>query len=174
MATSFVPNLFSSLLMTDNQPNLASFIVQIIGWVLQMAVSLGLIGVALKLYDRKKVVYKNLFDYFRLIIPYFIGSFIYGAIVVVGFILLIIPGIIWAIKFRYFQYFMVDKNMGPIDALKASAKITKGVKWKLLGFGIVLGLINICGALLLLVGLLFTVPLSIMAEVYVYRKLASK
>lgn len=174
IAASMIPNLTASALTDRGNPTIASFIVQIAGWVLQMAVSLGLIGVALRLYDKKRTEFKNLFDYFNLIIPYLIASIIYGVIVVVGLILLIIPGIIWAIKFRYFSYFMVDKNLGPIDALKASSKITKGVKWQLLFFGIVLGLINIVGALLILVGLLFTIPLSIMAEVYVYRKLSGK
>lgn len=174
MATSFIPNLLSSLVAREDQPNIVSFIIQIIGWILQMAVSLGMIGVALKLYDKKKVEYKNLFDYFVLIIPYFLGSLIYGIIVVVGIILLIIPGIIWGIKFRFFPYFMVDKKMDPFKALSESSKITKGVKWQLFFFGIVILAINIIGGLLLLVGLLFTIPLSIMAEVYVYKKLSSK
>ncbi len=174
VAVNAVPSFLSTLLMTNDRPNIATFVIQIIGWVLQMAVSLGIIGVALKLYDKKKAVYSNMLDYFQLIIPYFLGSIIYMVIVVVGLILLVVPGIVWSIKFRYFTYYMVDRNMGPIDALKASAKITEGVKWKLFFFGLVVALINVVGALLLLVGLLFTIPLSIMAEVYVYRKLAAK
>lgn len=174
IAVNAVPSLLSSMLMTHDRPNIVTFVIQIIGWVLQMAVSLGIIGVALKLYDKKKAVYSNMLDYFQLIIPYFLGSIIYIVIVVVGLILLVIPGIVWAIKFRYYTYFMVDRRLGPIDALRASSKITEGVKWKLFFLGIVLALINLVGALLLLAGLLFTIPLSLMAEVYVYRKLAGK
>lgn len=160
------------VILDSQKAALLSFAVQIAGWILQMAVTLGLIGVALRLHDKKRVEYKNLFDYFALIIPYFLGSIIYSVIVVVGLILLIVPGIIWGIKFRYFTYFMVDKKMDPFRALSASSRITQGVKWQLFFFGLVIALINIAGALLFLAGLLFTIPLSMMAEVYVYRKLA--
>jgi uncharacterized membrane protein len=42
---------------------------------------------------------------------------------------------------------------------------------KLLGFGIVLGLVNILGAIVLLVGLLVSIPVTALAFFYVYRKL---
>ncbi|MEA3324508.1 MAG: hypothetical protein U9Q37_05135 [Euryarchaeota archaeon] len=60
-----------------------------------------------------------------------IGLILYGFIVVGGLILLTIPGIIWAIKFQFFDYLIVDKGLGPIDALEKSSEITRGVKWDL-------------------------------------------
>lgn len=173
LAVNLVPAILSAIL-DPNQTGgtFATFIVSIIGWILQLAVSLGAIAIALKIHDKKKVEHKNVFDYFRLVIPYFFGSIVYGLVVIGGLILLIIPGIIWSIKFRYFPYFMVDRGLGPIDAMKKSAKITKGNKWNLFFFGIILGFINLLGFLALVVGLLITIPLSMMAEVYVFRKLS--
>lgn len=178
LAVNIVPNMLSwgenhpTMFSPNNGEDFLVFIINIIGWVLQMVVSLGLIGIALKIHDKKKVEYKNLFDYFRLVIPYIFGSIVYGLVVLVGLILLIVPGIIWGIKFRYYTYFMVDKNMGPIDAMKESSKITQGNKWNLFLFGLVMGLINILGFLALFVGLLVTIPISMMAEAYVFRKLS--
>jgi len=60
------------------------------------------------------------------------GLILYTLITLVGTILLIIPGIIWGIKFQFFGYFIVDKGLEPIEALKRSAAITKGVRWSLL------------------------------------------
>jgi len=154
--------------------SILSFAAQLVGWALQLTMSLGLINVALRLHDNKKANYKNLFDHVHLVIPYFLTSIIYGLIVFVGFILLIVPGIVWSIKFRYFPYLMVDRNLGPIDALKESAKMTRGFKWKIFWFGVVIALINILGFLALIVGLFITVPLSMMAEAWVYRKLTAK
>ena len=102
---------------------------------------------------------------------YILSLIIYGLIVLAGLILLIIPGIIWAIKFQFFGYFIVDKGLGPIESLKQSAKITKDTKWTLFLFGLLSGLINLLGALLLLVGLFATVPTTMMAKAFVYRKL---
>jgi uncharacterized membrane protein len=173
LAANALPSILSSMLQDSDAP-LLSFLVSIAGWAIQLAVSLGAIGISLKIHDKKKVQYKNLFDYFRLIIPYFLGSVIYGLIVIVGLVLLIIPGIIWSIKFRYYTYFMVDRKMGPIDALKASSRITRGNKWNLFFFGLLLGILNLFGALALLVGLFATIPISMLAEAYVFRKLSHK
>ncbi len=172
-AVNMVPGIISGL-FERRDGALLGFLATLIGWGLQLAVSLGLIGIALKIYDKKKVAYRDIFSYFHLIIPYFFASILYGLIVVAGFILFVIPAVVWAIKFRYYTYFMVDKNFGPIRALKASARVTNGVKWNLFLLGLLLGLINILGALAFLVGLFATIPLSMMAEAYVFRKLSDK
>jgi uncharacterized membrane protein len=173
LAVNVLPSVIAGIL-SDDGGSLLSFVATLIGWALQLIVSLGSIGIALRIHDKRKAEYKNLFDYSRLVIPYFFGSIVYTVIVIVGFILLIIPGIIWGIKFRYYPYFMVDRNIGPIDAMKESSKITAGNKWNLFLFGIILGFINLIGALALLVGLFVTIPLTMMAEAYVFRKLAHK
>lgn len=170
-AVNTIPQHLGRFFDNSNSP-LIGFIFALVGWILEFAVSLGVIGIALKIYDRKKVQYGNLFDYIHLIIPYIVASFIYGVIVLVGMILLVVPGIIWGIKYRYFVYYMVDKNKGPIDALKASAKITKGQKWNLFLLGLMLLGLNLLGACALLVGLFLTIPATMMAEAYVFRKLS--
>ena len=173
LAVNILPGMLAGAL-EGKQSNLIGFIIRLAGWILQLVISLGSIGVALRIHDKKKVNYKNLFDYANLVIPYLLASIIYSAIVIVGLILFIIPGIIWSIKFRYFSYFMVDRNMGPIDALKKSSKITEGIKWNLFLLGILLGLINLLGAVALGVGLLVTMPTTMMAEAWVFRRLATK
>ena len=102
---------------------------------------------------------------------YIITNVIRQIIIIVGLILFIIPGIIFAIKLQFVDYLIVDKKMG-IDSLSKSWNMTKGVKWNLFLLWILIALINIAGALLLLVGLFITVPLSVVATAYVYRKLS--
>ena len=87
---------------------------------------------------------------------------------------MIVPGIIWAIKFQFFSYFIVDKEVGPIEALKKSAAITKGAKWDLFVFGALLGLINLAGALCVVVGLFATIPTTMVAIAFIYRKLLAE
>ena len=157
--------------LTPDENSLIAFLISIASWILQLIVGLGLIKIALEIHDHKKTRYSDLFSQSHMVINYFLASFLYGLIVVAGLILLIVPGIIWGIKFQYFSYFIVDKELGPIEALKASSKITKGSIWNIFLLRILLGLINIGGALLLGVGLLATIPTAMMAEVHVFRKL---
>ena len=85
--------------------------------------------------------------------------------------MLIVPGVIWAIKYQFFAYLIVDKKMGPWEAIQKSGEMTAGNKGNLFLLGLILALINIAGAICLLVGLFATIPTTMLAIVYVYRKL---
>ena len=65
-------------------------------------------------------------------IIYFIGATIMqGLALIGGLILLIIPGIIFALMFWFAGYLVMDKNLGPVEAIRESARITNGHKWEL-------------------------------------------
>lgn len=141
-------------------------------FILQLITSIGIIKIYLSLHDKKEekdvmVLFSGVNYLFR----YILASVVYGLIVFGGFLLLIVPGIIWSIKYQFFAYFIIDKDMKPMEALQASARITEGQKMNLFLFGCVLILVNFAGLLALGVGLLVTIPLTSMAVVYVYRKL---
>jgi uncharacterized membrane protein len=138
------------------------------------AIHMGLIKISLKFCDNEKGKFSDFFSALHLFFKYLAGTILYGLIVAGGTLLLIIPGIIWAIKFQYYSYFIVDKGLGPIEALKASSTITKGVKWDLLLFGLLLFCINLLGLLCLVVGLFVTVPTTMLAYTFVYRRLESQ
>jgi len=141
---------------------------------LSIIISIGLVKIALRFCDNEKGRFADLFSQYPLFPQYLVGSILYGLIVFAGTILLIIPGIIWGIQFCFYDYFIVDKGLGPIEALKRSSAITKGVKWDLFGFFLVLLGINLLGALCLLIGLFVTIPTTMVALAFVYRKLMAQ
>ena len=153
---------------------LISVIFYIIAAVLEMVVGMGIIKISLKFCDGTKGKLDDLLSSFNLVIKYFLASILYLLIVTGGLILLVIPGIIWCIKYSLFPYFIVDEGVGALEAIKASGRATKGAKWQLFLFGLLIGLINIAGVLALFVGILITFPLSLVAYAYVYRKLTGK
>ncbi len=148
----------------------ASFIFNIVMWVVNSIIFMGIINITLKFVDKKKPNLKDIY-YTKNLFNYILVSIIRTLIVVVGFILFIIPGIIFSIKLQYSEYLVVDKGFDAVASLKGSWKMTKGVKWNLFLLGLILGLINVLGFLALLIGLLITIPLSLVANAYVYRKL---
>jgi len=84
------------------------------------------------------------------------------------------PAIIWSIKYGFFALVIVDKELGPIDALKESAFITDGAKWELAIFsGVLLGF-NLLGLIAFGIGILITIPVSIISHVVVYRRLSEQ
>jgi uncharacterized membrane protein len=97
------------------------------------------------------------------------GQVIFGLIVLLGLILLIVPGIIWGLKYMFTPYLIIDRGLMPMEAIRESGRITQGHKWELFLLGLALAGINILGLLCLIVGLFVTVPVSALASVYAYR-----
>ncbi len=150
------------------------FLLNLVNWIFSSILTLGMIDIALKIADNKKAEYKNLFFLnWKLLFVYIIANLVRSIATVVGLLLLIIPGIIIALKLQFIDYLIVDKKMG-FEAFNKSWEMTKGVKWNLFVFGILLALINILGFLALIVGLFVTLPLSMVATAFVYKKLVSQ
>lgn len=142
--------------------------------VLGMLIEMMLINLALKSHDNiDNVQFSDAWGN----LPFwkYIGVKILAAIIVIiGLVLLIVPGIIAVLMFLFSNYLVVDKGLGPIEALKESMRITKGHKWQLLLLVLAVAGLNILGALVFLVGLLVSVPVSMLAMVHVYRTLEHK
>ena len=126
---------------------------------------------ALRFVDGDRGELADLFAKISLIIPYFVASIVVGIITTVGFMLLIIPGIYWGLRFQFFGWVIVDKEVGPLEAMRESWEITRGSAGSLFLFALLLFAVNLVGALVVLVGLIVTVPLSLVATGYVYRTL---
>jgi uncharacterized membrane protein len=142
--------------------------------VLSTIFSLGLIKISLKFCDNEEPKISDLFSQSQLFFRYLFASILRGLIVFSGLLLFFIPGIIFSIRFSFFDYFIVDKNSKIIESLKKSWQITKGNTWNLFLFYILLGLINLLGFLALIIGLFWAIPTTILAEAFVYRKLLSQ
>ncbi|MDP8213898.1 MAG: hypothetical protein RAO92_01170 [Candidatus Euphemobacter frigidus] len=167
--TVIIPNIISKL--TEESMPVFSTCFSVLGGIFQIIVSMGLIRISLNFVDNVESRAGDLFSCIPLLLKYFIASLIYGIIVGFGLILFIVPGIIWAIKFQFYSYFIVDKGSGPIEALKQSSAITRGVKGDLFVLGLLLFLINLLGALCLLIGLFATIPTAMVALAFVFRTL---
>jgi hypothetical protein len=172
VALGIFPGIIAGV-VSKKAPILSSLI-SVGSWVLQIIIQMGLIRIALKFCDNEEGEYADLFSCYRLFFKYLLGTILYALIIVGGLMLLIVPGIIWAIKYQFFTYFIVDKGLGPIESLKRSSAITKGSKWNLFVFASLIMGINLLGALCLLIGLFATIPTSMVAMAFVYRKLLSQ
>jgi len=157
--------------MFEENARILSMILNILSWAISIVVQMGLFKIALKFCDDEQVVISDLFSCIPLFIKYVFGAILYGLIVFVGMILLIIPGVIWAMKLQYFSYFIIDKKLGPVEALKESSRITTGIKWDVFAFCSLLIVINLIGFLCFVLGLFVTIPMTLVAYAFVYRTL---
>lgn len=137
------------------------------------ALNMGVISFLLKAHDTPMTVaFKDFWPDLERFWKYFVAMILTLVVTAAGFILIIIPGLIAMVTLAFTYYEVIEKDLGPIEAMKASARITKGHRWHILGLFIVLILINIAGLIALVVGLLVSMPVTMFAVVHAYRLLS--
>lgn len=151
-----------------------NFILNIISWMIGIILAIGIIRIGLSFCDEIKPQVAMLFDAWDCFWNYLGGAILYGLIVLGGTLLLIVPGIIWSVQFSLWRYFVIDKGLGPIEALKASSRATNGAKWELFVFEIVCALIVLAGYLCLIVGVFAAYPVVLIGMTLVYRQLVAQ
>lgn len=121
---------------------------------------------------------------FQTVINLFLFMVVYMVIVGIGFILLIVPGIIWSARLIPGQILIIDQNVGPIEALKRSWAMTRGHTIKILSIGFVyflamqitsyavyaFGTVSIQG-IFIIAGLSVVLSVVLFSFIYISRKL---
>ncbi len=95
-------------------------------------------------------------------------------LVTLGFLFFIIPGLYLSIRWMFAEMLVVDQGMKPVEALRASSKMTEGEWWKLLLFILVVGLLSIIGLAALVVGVLVVSLVAFLAVIKLYDDLKGK
>ncbi len=138
--------------------------------VLDIFLATGFTIIVLKIARGEDAYYKDLFPPLTVVVTYTFASLLASIIIAVGFVLLIAPGIYFLLRFCMVRFAAVD-GVSIMESLKRSTRMTQGVRWHLLGFLLVLIGLNILGAILFLVGLLISVPVTMLAFAHIYQKL---
>lgn len=105
-----------------------------------------------------------------------IGAYVLTVILVaigaaIGFILCIIPGIIWLFFTAYAPLLALDKGMGAVDSIKRSIEMVRSNIGQVLLLLLAAYVIYYVGAILCYVGLLVTIPVALVTITYSYRAL---
>ena len=171
LVISYAPTAVSQA--WSNQYPVPAVLFSLIFWVVGLVVSIGLVKIFLNLVDGKAVNFTDLYAYWRLVWYYLLVQILAGIIIFLGLIFLVVPGIIFGIRLQFASYYVIDKGLGPLAAVKASWAATRGSVRNLFLFGILIGLVYLLGVIVIGVGLLAAIPVSGLAVAVVYRKLAA-
>jgi uncharacterized membrane protein len=77
------------------------------------------------------------------------------AIVGIGFVVFVIPGIIFACRLAFVRYLVMDKGLDPVAAIEKSWTMTRGHGWRIFGMYLLSILLVCIGIMLLFVGAVF-------------------
>lgn len=88
---------------------------------------------------------------------------------VLGYVLLIIPGIYLSVAYMMSFALMIDRNMGVWEALEVSRKAISKHWFKIFFLYLLMGLIFILACLPILIGLIWVLPLFTIVHGILYK-----
>lgn len=141
----------------------------IISTVVSVFFMLGLTRIGLNVVSGKPFGVGMMFSGGKWLLKGIAAYLLFMIMVMLGFLLLIVPGVIVLLRFGMYQSALVDRNMGVIGSLQYSWELTKGNGLNLFVIGLFSILIVLAGCIAMLVGMLFAFPMMWLMWVVAYR-----
>jgi len=146
----------------------------IVSFVVSAFVLAGIMNFSLKVARGAPYTFADLFSG----APFFVSVLVANLVVTIGagigFALLIVPGVIVALGLSMAIPLIIDRNLGPVEALTESWKLTDGHKTNLFVFGLIAVGLIVGGVCACVVGVLLVLPLLYIAHMYIYLKLTGQ
>ncbi len=192
LASTFILGVIQYLTMKTEDTFIPSLIVTVISIVVSLALSIGWTNVIFKLMRGSSKKWQDFKTDAKIWGKVFLGQLlitipamiVFGIIIVLtiflqstllgilGVIFGIIALVYISVRFMFLTAVAVDHpELGVIALIKKVAKITRGYFFDLLGFSFVMFLLILGGLLLVGVGLFIAIPLTMIAQLFVYEKI---
>ena len=152
----------SSLVMTA----IFGFVFVVFGAVMQAGIARGVLAIT----NGHRLELATMFR-FENIVTVIVAGLLVGVATGIGVLLCVLPGLIVAFLSQFYVWFIVDKRLGAVDAIKASFRLISNNVGAMIVFFLATIAAYLVGALLCGVGLLAAVPVIYIAQGYTYRRL---
>jgi len=130
----------------------------------------GLYALILKKIRGQSATFGDAFVGFSIaFVPLMLAHIVSGSLVMVGFLLLIIPGIYLVIAWQFTLALVIDKKIDFWPAMELSRKVVSQHWWVFFGLLIVSVLIILLGCVCCLVGVFIAIPVGLAAMMYAYE-----
>lgn len=167
--------LAADWLREEGSMRLVDVVLSVINMVATWYGSVVLMKASLSVAARKQIAP----DVYNLTVPtivtLIVASILTGLGVMIGAVLLIIPGIMFALRTSLTQYVILDEHLTTVPAIKKSIALTKGYSWsilRLIACFIVLAVISMFP--LFGLGFIVLIPVSTLVMSLVYYKIKTE
>lgn len=142
------------------------------GLVAQLVVntwlSIGIARVTLAAARREEFSLATLFSGNDVLVPTLVSNLLVSAVVLLGAIALVIPGIVASLILTFTTFLVIDRRADALESLSLGARLSRGQRWRLLGLSIASGGAIVVGVLCLGVGLLVAIPYVYLVSAHAY------
>ena len=117
----------------------------------------------------QSISFNEIFSHFGRTLPLVITAVLMMLLIYLGMFLLIIPGLYLAVAYMLAIPLVVERGLSPWQALEASRKAISQHWFKTFGLFLLLGLITLVSVIPLGIGLVWSIPLFVIAMGVLYR-----
>lgn len=148
-----------------------SFLQNMVISVATMPMMMGIFILGLRRAADAPLSVVSIAHYYDKTIPLALTLALMYVICIIGFVLLVIPGIYLSVAYYMAMPLVVEKGLGPWEALETSRQAISKRWFSVFGLCVLVGLINMLGGLALGIGLIWTVPFTAIAFGILYRNM---
>ncbi|HIK57028.1 MAG TPA: hypothetical protein IGS37_17925 [Synechococcales cyanobacterium M55_K2018_004] len=126
---------------------LAPVIGPLVSFFLSIGLTAGYYIVAIKLSKREPTEFRDFFQGFNQYVPLLAATLLMVIFLAIGFLLFFLPGIYLAVSYLFVIPLIVDRRLGPLEALETSRKVVTRQWFSVFLFVFLLGLLMLVVAL---------------------------
>jgi len=146
----------------------------LVGWIaspVTIPLSLGVLLLGYARANDEELRIDTIFNYYVVVWPLFFASVLVTLFTYIGFALLVLPGIYLSIAYSFTLPLIVDKKLDIWGAMEVSRQAVTKHWFSVFGVNISLMILVILSALPMGIGLIWTIPLMMIAQGVMYRKI---
>lgn len=137
--------------------------------------TLGLYIFTLAFLNEESLEFKKIFSGFKFYFKALFASVIYLVVVLIGFVLFIIPGIVFAMMFSQVYFIIADNpEVGVIEAFKQSKAMMHGHKWQFFKLSLRYAFYFLLGIFTLFIWWLWLIPQNYISFGLFYKNISKK
>ena len=134
----------------------------------------GYIAMMIKHFHGSKIEFDDMFVIQDRWVYYAGLTIIKTFFILLGLLCFIVPGVYLSIRWMFAEILVIDQNMKPLEALKASSKLSEGVRGKLFWMSVVMILLTFLGLAFFIVGAIAMSIVVTFAYIKIYEDLKPK
>ena len=146
----------------------------VVGWIaspITVPLSIGLLLLGYARANDEELRIDTIFNYYVLVWPLVFASILITVLTYIGILLLVLPGIYLSIAYSFTLPLMVDKKLDIWGAMEVSRQAVTKHWFTIFGVNISLVLLTVISAIPMGIGLIWTIPLLMIAQGVMYRKI---
>ena len=102
---------------------------------------------------------------------YLLNGYIGIVAIILAFLAFVLGVFFVLIRMFMYQFVVVDRKTTPKETVKFCWNMTRGKEWELILYFVLVGLLNFAGAILFGIGLIITIPMTMLATGILFRKM---